>query len=108
VVLTFDEPLEPSRASDLGNYAVAEMGRAGQRGFRSERPVRVASVAYDAATKTVTLRVRGTFHAGRTYRVLFDAAPPRGVVGSDGVAPVGDSAGQVAVPFSPGRARIHG
>jgi hypothetical protein len=46
LVLSFDKPLDPVRAEDLGNYRIAQShGRA----------VRVASVAYDPTTLTVTI-----------------------------------------------------
>ena len=105
VVLTFDGPLDPSRAASLGNYALAALGRAGRRGHRAERPVHLVSATYDAAARTVTLRVRGVLQAGRPYRVTLNAAPPQGLVGSDGIAPAGDATGHVAVPFSPSRPR---
>jgi hypothetical protein len=101
VVLTFTEPLAPAGAGDLGNYSLVEMGRPGRHGLRREIRVRIGSVAYDGATRTVTLHVRGSLQDGRAYQLALNTTPPRGVTGADGVP----LAGRTVLSFSRPRVR---
>jgi virginiamycin B lyase len=101
VVLTFNASLATAPAGDPGNYSLVEMGRPGQHGLRHATHVRIASVAYDEATRTVTLHVRGSLQAGRTYQLTLNTTPPQGVTGADGVA----LAGSAVLRFSRPRVR---
>jgi virginiamycin B lyase len=103
VVLTFNAPLAPAPAGAPGNYSLVEMGRPGRHGLRRETRVRIGSVSYDDATRTVTLHLRRSLQAGRTYQLTLNTTPPLGVMGADGVALAGDA----VLPFSRPRARNH-
>jgi hypothetical protein len=103
VVLTFNASLAPAPADDPGNYSLVEMGRPGRHGLRRTRVVRIGSVFYDDATRTVTLHVRGSLQAGRTYQLTVNTTAPRGVMGADGMP----LAGNAVLQFSRPRGRNH-
>jgi hypothetical protein len=69
LVLTFSDALDPTAAQDLGNYAVDSLRHVGRSGHRAGRTIRLASAAYDASSRTVTLAVHGRLKPGRTYQI---------------------------------------
>jgi hypothetical protein len=75
VVLTFDKPLDPATAQDVGNYRIT-----GPRGRR----IRIAAVAYDPSSLTVTISPRGRLDLYRTYRLTVVGTPPTGVTDTAG------------------------
>lgn len=88
VVLSFSKSMNPARAQDLANYALAELRKGrGRRG--APRPVRLLSAAYNEADRTVTLVARGRPLFQRGARVTVRA----GVTDAGGTALDGDNNG---------------
>ena len=73
--LTFDKPLDPTTAQDVGNYRIT--GPSGSR-------VRIASVSYDPIALTVTISPRGRLDLHHTYRLTVVGTPPTGVTDTAG------------------------
>ncbi len=70
LVLTFDEPLDPTTATSLGNYRI--LGP-------SYRTIRIASAAYDPVTRTVTLSPARRLNVHRNYLLTVVGAASTGV-----------------------------
>jgi streptogramin lyase len=100
VVVSFSGPLTSLQAENLSNYSLAALGRPGPRGHRREFAVPLRSVSYDNATRTITIRVRGVIRSGGDYQLTLDTAPPRGLIGANGIALAGSQNGRLVTPFS--------
>ena len=55
LVLTFSEPLDPSRAQYLSDYTLVAPGHDGRFGTRDDQVICINSATYNPATRTVTL-----------------------------------------------------
>ncbi|QEH35411.1 Ubp3 associated protein Bre5 [Aquisphaera giovannonii] len=75
IVLTFDRPLDPSKATDVRAYTLKDA--AGRR-------IAIARAIYDAIDNTVTLKFRQRLNFHRTYTLSVDGASPRALVGVNG------------------------
>lgn len=76
LVLTFDEPLHPASARDIGNYQI--LGPDGRR-------IRIASVRYNPSSLTVTIAPKRRLNLHRTYRLTVVGALPTGVANTAGL-----------------------
>jgi len=91
VVITFNQALDPASAISSANYQVSIPGSAAvvRHGHRTAaRPARslaISKVAYDAATKEVTLTVHKKLH-GKQGIALDITGTAGGVAGAQGTA----------------------
>ena len=83
--LTFSAALNPARASDPSNYRLLGAGNCGRW-----RPIRLRSVSYDPATRTVTLRPAQRLALRLTYVLVINARPPHGLTDTAGQFLVGN------------------
>jgi hypothetical protein len=77
--LTFNEPLNPARAVDLSNYRVLAATHDGRW-----QPIRLRSVSYDPATRTVTLRPLHRLSLWQTYILVVNGKSPGGLTDTAG------------------------
>jgi streptogramin lyase len=77
LVLSFDEPLDPARAKDLGNYQLVEQARRG-------RTIRIRSAVYDPAARTVTLSAVRRLRPRQRFQLTVIGTGPSGVTDSSG------------------------
>jgi uncharacterized repeat protein (TIGR01451 family) len=92
IVLTFDKPLDPTRAQSLAEYEIIGL-------TRSRRSVFIRASLYDEATLTVTLRPgRRLKHRGR-YRLIVIGIAPAGVTDLAGNLLDGQRSGQPGTNF---------
>jgi streptogramin lyase len=77
LVLSFDEPLDPTSAQDLGNYQLVQLAR-------RSRTVRIRSAVYDPATRTVTLSPVRRLRPRHLYRLAVIGTGPTGVADTSG------------------------
>jgi hypothetical protein len=112
LVLTFDETLDPSTATDPANYTIVPLGPHGKNGHA----IAIARVSYNAAARTVTLRPSRRLNVHDRFELLVDGTSTHAVVdmalraldggrsgqaGSDYVGPIDWSA--IAGPSLPGQ-----
>ncbi|MHC5538694.1 beta strand repeat-containing protein [Singulisphaera rosea] len=84
VVLTFDEPLDPSRAQSIRNYRLRLAGRSGGFTGQGAVPIPLNSATYDAATNRVTLNLVAPLDAARTFQLRVVGTGARGLTDSNG------------------------
>ncbi|WZO98057.1 Ig-like domain repeat protein [Isosphaeraceae bacterium EP7] len=91
IVLTFDGPLEPTRAQDPANYRLVD-----PRG----RPVAIVAAAYDSATMTVTLRPARRLELLKSYTLTAVGGGVTGLAGTNGLALDDSGRGTPGTDFS--------
>jgi predicted outer membrane repeat protein len=79
LVLTFNLPLDASRAKHLANYRLVLAGPDHPHGTRHERVLPLRSARYDPASQTVTLRPKRQLLLKRTYLLTVIGMPPEGL-----------------------------
>jgi uncharacterized repeat protein (TIGR01451 family) len=85
VVLYFGAALDPSRASNAGNYVVFGPGPDHRLGTGDDQRMLVSSASYDPSSGTVTLRfVGGRLYAYDTYTITVIGTGPGGVADPSG------------------------
>jgi hypothetical protein len=89
LVLTFDEPLDPTTVKNLVNYRLADA--------RSQR-IALKSATYDPVANTITLVPSQQLDLRQTYHLRVTGAGPTGVTGSDGL--LLDGAGESGTNFA--------
>ena len=72
VVLTFNLPLDPSPAKSLANYSLIRAGG-------KKRAMSIRSAQYNAASQTVTLRLRTRLSLNQTYVLTVIGTSPGGL-----------------------------
>jgi uncharacterized repeat protein (TIGR01451 family) len=92
LVLTFDEQLDPRCAQNASNYQIVALGR-------SRRSIRIKSAAYDAATRSVTLRPVHRLNLHNLFRLTVDGTGPNGVADAFGNALDGQGNGDPGSNF---------
>jgi hypothetical protein len=88
VVITFDEPLDPTRAVNLLNYgySVRTPGRDGRLGTADDRLIGLCPATYNPATRTVTLPLAQGIASKSRLEIMINEAtdvPGAGVGVSD-------------------------
>ncbi len=68
IVLAFSEPMTAARAEDTANYRLVAAGR-------DHRVIAIRRARYDAASRSVSLRLAGPLPAGRTYWLTVAGTP---------------------------------
>jgi hypothetical protein len=71
LVVAFSHDLDLPDAQKLANYRLATPGRDKRYGTKDDVVTRLASVSYDASTRTVTLKPKGRFGSGRGLRLTI-------------------------------------
>jgi hypothetical protein len=105
VVFSFSQPLDPTRAADLGNYGyyVISAGPDGTFGTPDDGFTPLAAARYDAATSSVALFPAAPLPFNRFEQITIDAlANPilgRGLANRSGVVLSGLSNGIAGSPF---------
>ncbi len=84
IVLAFSQSLDAARAEDSTNYRLSWAGRDRMFGTGDDRPISLARVNYDPATRTVSLRPRLPLPLRLTYQLTVVGTPPSGLTGNDG------------------------
>ena len=79
LALTFSEDLNAARAQDATRYRVFSPGRDGRIGTRDDVRVRVTAATYNAATRTVTLRLARRLYVFTTHRLTVDGTTAAGL-----------------------------
>lgn len=92
VVLTFSEPLDPSRAVNLLNYgySLQAAGKDGQFGTADDILFGIASATYNASNDSVTLLMANPIHCNSFIRLTINqstdnATVPIGVADTSGI-----------------------
>ncbi len=85
IVLTFDQPLNPTLADNVNEYRLLDP---------QGHVVPISSAVYDAATDTVTLHPRNRINLHRTYRLTVVGVGPNGLTDSSGLLLDGKKSGQ--------------
>lgn len=98
VTLTFSEPLDPASATNRANYALVRVGPNGRTGAQS-RPIRVDSVVYDAATRTVTITPGQRLGLNDFYRLTVRGKGAGAVASADGTPLDGAGTGRPGSDF---------
>ena len=90
VVLTFNQPLDPSRAQDPANYLISSsLGR----------PVKVAAAVYDAANDTVTIYPSRRLNVHQIFVLTVNGEGPFGVTSTNGELLDGSGSGRPGGDF---------
>lgn len=84
VVLSFNEPLDPSRAQDIRNYRLRLAGRSGGFSGPGAVPIPLSSATYDPTSNRVTLTLVAPLDAARTFQLRVVGTGARGLTDSDG------------------------
>jgi hypothetical protein len=85
IVLTFNQPLDTTRAQDVREYHL--VGPAGHK-------IRIKSALYDPSTMTVTLIPKERINLHHTYKLTVYGATRNGLTGSSGLLLDGKDEGQ--------------
>ena len=91
IVLTFSQPLDPSRAQNVALYHLFD-----PRG----RAIPIVSAVYDPVAMTVTLRPRARINLHQSYTLTVDGTAPYGLTGVTGLFLDGKGAGQPGSDFT--------
>src|SRR5262249_30763448 len=91
LVLIFSEALDPASATNLADYRLT-----GPRG----RVIRIRSVTYNAAARTVTLRPTRLLNLHQTFHVVVNATTASGLADLAGNALDGDGDGRTGGDFT--------
>jgi hypothetical protein len=75
LVLTFNQPLDPTRAQNTANYMVT--GPSGT--------ITVTSAVYSSANNTVTLSFNQLLNIHQTYMLTVNGMAPNGLTGTNGL-----------------------
>jgi hypothetical protein len=73
LVLTFDKPLDPTRAPILSDYQIVAWGG-------RKRSIRIKAVLYNATTQTVTLSLSQRLKPHRRFQLTVVGTGPSGVI----------------------------
>jgi virginiamycin B lyase len=85
LVLTFDQPLDATRAQEPSNYAIVRS---------NGRVIPIASVVYDPSTLTVTITPAKRLNIHKSYLLTVMGTAPNGLTNTSGVLLDGGLTGQ--------------
>lgn len=92
LVLTFNEPLEPTSADNVANYQLTVNGR--------RRRIELLSATYNAAADTVTLVPSRLLPLKYYYRLIINGSPPFGLTNDLGTFLDGSGRGRPGTSYS--------
>jgi hypothetical protein len=84
IMVYFDQPLDPVRATDPMNYRIICPGSDGRLGTHDDVPIRLKSVAYDAESRVVTIIPRRRLKLHRVYGFGINGETESAVTGING------------------------
>ena len=93
--LTFNAPLDPSRAQDVANYQLVQFDAKGH----PTHPIRLVSATYDPATNTVVLRPSRRVYLYGHYQLTVNGSTPNGLTDTSGVYLGGTRVGELGVNY---------
>ena len=93
LVLTFDAPIDPDRASDLANYRLDAPGPDRRFGTRDDRAIPLLGASYEDEVRAVTLAPVDRLPLRRTYRLTVVGIPPNGLTSPSGTPLDGSGTG---------------
>jgi hypothetical protein len=99
LVLTFSRSLDPTRAQDVHNYRIVNLGGPGRDGNLVGQRIRVRSAIYDPATLTVTLYPAEQLDVHNFYRLTVVGTGPNGLTDKTGFLLDGVGKGQPGSNF---------
>jgi hypothetical protein len=85
LAVTFTQPMDASSVEDLLDYRLVGAGRNGLFGTRNSRAIRIRSLNYDAASRTVTILPAHRLPLRRRFQLTIKGAPSSGLKGSSGL-----------------------
>ena len=94
LVLTFSEPLDAITAESRANYLLVSAGPDHRFGARDDRAVRIRTIQYDAAARTVTIRPAHRLPLRRRFQLTILGTPPTGLKDTAGFFLDGAGTGQ--------------
>lgn len=107
LIVQFDQAMNEGRAEDLANYgySVRTPGRDRRIGTRDDLLIGLTGAIYDAASRTVTLRMASPIHAGATILLQINAvtgspSSTTGVASAQGVLLDGNGDGRPGGTFT--------
>ncbi|WP_435009758.1 hypothetical protein P12x_001003 [Tundrisphaera lichenicola] len=83
IVLTFDKALNLSLAELKANYQILDLGQDGSKSGKGPK-VAIATVTYDAVTRSVTLIPKKPLSIGRFYKLVVNGPGAPGLVDKSG------------------------
>jgi uncharacterized repeat protein (TIGR01451 family) len=83
VVLTFNEDMDPTSASNVANYQVLDLGSNGSLSATGPK-VAITSAKYNAVTRSVTLSFKTSLKIGRFYKIVANGPGAPGLVDTNG------------------------
>ena len=93
IVLTFSEPMDPTRAEALGNYTLVAPGHG------HSRVIPLKAARYNGAAQTVTLFPSQLLSLHRVYQITVNGMAPLGLTNTSGVLLDGRGNGQPGTNF---------
>lgn len=76
ILVTFSEPISPTRAQDLANYQIRLAGRFRRSSFTT---ISIRSVAYSESTRSVTILPNAPFRINRASQLVIRGTPQGGI-----------------------------
>jgi len=98
IILAFNETMNPASVQNLNNYYLVISDPYGNP-IPNAPSVPLRSAVYNAANRTVTVRIRGFVTPWTNYRFVAAGIPPTGLVGTNGAFLAGSSSGQAGTNF---------
>jgi uncharacterized repeat protein (TIGR01451 family) len=84
LVLTFNELLDPARAQNPANYQILTVVQCGRSRYRTGRAIRISSVLYNPATKSVTIFPAERLDLHKLYQLTVNGLAPNGLTDTSG------------------------
>ena len=94
LIVTFNRPMDAASAEDLANYRLVSAGPDHRFGTRDDRAVRIRTIQYDAAARTVTIRPAHRLPLRRRFQLTILGTPPTGLKDTAGFFLDGAGTGQ--------------
>jgi hypothetical protein len=101
LVLTFSEPMDPTRASDRSNDVLKAVNANGRALSRSPRHIALTKAVYDPASRTATLSPRIRLAARQHDQLTVHGTAPSGLANTAGVLLDGSGTGKPGSDFVP-------
>lgn len=100
LVLTFDSPLDPTRAQDPNNYVLRATVKDAKLVYRPTQRIPILSAVYNPLNGTVTLHPAVRLNLKQAFQLTVLGTPPSGVASASGVPLDGSALGQDGSNYS--------
>ena len=94
LVLTFNEPMDATRADNRANYRLVWASPAQRNGAKHDRAIPIRYARYNAAAQTVTIRPIHRLPLRRHFLLKVVGTPPGGLTNTSGIFLDGAGTGQ--------------